>query len=116
MGSSGNAADPGHQFLEGKRLHQIIVCAQIKAGHLIGERAKRGDQDNGGLDALMAEGSQDIRAFHAGQHSVKQDHVVNILLPKVQRFFPVQTGIHGEMLLFQLVSQCIVQMSVVFGE
>ena len=71
-------ADPGQQFLQGKRLDQVVVGATVQALHAIGDFAARGQHDNGQVvkALLAAQHAQPLQATGVRQHPVEQDQIV----------------------------------------
>ena len=67
---------PGHQLLEGERLGQVVVGAELQPLDPVGDRAARGEHQHPGQRAGRDQRRADLVAVHAGQVPVEHDDVV----------------------------------------
>ena len=68
-------AHASQQHVEGKRLHQIIVRAEIEAFDHVLIRVARGQHQDRRLVLAQAQTPRHFEAVDAGQHQVEQDYV-----------------------------------------
>src|SRR4030095_13608308 len=68
-------AHPREELVEGEWLGEVVVGAEIEAGHLIGEPVARGEQQHRHLDLLLSSGLEDAQAIELGQPDVEDDEV-----------------------------------------
>ena len=90
-----HGAQSGQQLLEGERLDQVVVRAQVEASDAIGELVTRAENQDRRLRPARAQAAQDGQAVDLGEHDVEQDRVVRVGLGKGQPLFAVARGVDG---------------------
>jgi len=65
----------GEEDIEGKGFGEVVVGAGVEPLDDVGGRIARGEHQDGGLVAALAEAARNGEAVHAGQHAVQHDDV-----------------------------------------
>jgi len=66
---------PGDELLEGKGLDEVAVGAEVEAGDLVLQQARRGEHEDAGLAPGGSEPSADLVAVNVRQVAVQRDQV-----------------------------------------
>src|SRR5438874_5791240 len=89
-------ADTCDQLVEGKRLAEVVGCAEPEAAQLRRQiRASRDDHDRE-LGTRAVQLVQDAQPVEAGQEQVQQHEVVAVAARAFQPLAAVPGGVHGE--------------------
>ena len=114
VGGPGQNTDPGHQFLQGKRLDQIVIGAGIKAAHPVLDRIARCQKQDRGLFSGSAQAGQDFEPVGTGHHDVQNSQIIFCGLQIEDCLAAVQTAVDAVAGIRQFHGQDIVQISLIF--
>ena len=117
LGGGGGAAaehrlDAGHHFLGVEGLDHVIVCAQLKAQHLV-EGLALGRQHHDRGIAQLADAAADLEAVHLGHHHIQQHHIRLELVEFLKALFAVVGGRDLIALLGQVEPQQLADVGIV---
>lgn len=99
LGASQQRAQPGEQFAEIERLHEIIVGAGVESGDAIDYGFARREHEDGGVDASRAQRLHHAEPIGAWQHDIEHNGVVAVHGGLGDGMSSVGAGIHGIRLL-----------------
>ncbi len=74
MKASQHSFHTGQEFLGVERLQDVVVGAQLQTDDFV-QRITSGSQHQNRHVRLPAQLTHDVKAAHAGQHQVKDDHI-----------------------------------------
>jgi len=90
-----------YQFIEGKRLHQIIVRAEIEAADSILGLIVRRQNQNMAIIAFAAQSFEHRQSIDPGQHQIENDDIVVIGCDIRQGLFAVVCLVQRKAILSQ---------------
>lgn len=108
--------DPGHQLGQFEGLDQIIVGTGGKAGELVRQGIQRGEHEDGGLAAVLAQLFAQLLAVQPRQHDVEEDHVVMLAQGQVKAGLAVAGVVADDAADFQVLDDGIGQVEVVLDQ
>lgn len=82
------------QFLDGKRLHKIVVRAQPQSGHAIFDRILRREKKHRRFLSRRPQPFEHFAPIHSREHDVEDDHVVVMILRHLPGLRAVAGRIH----------------------
>ena len=92
-GAAQQRADPRQDFLEVKRLGDVVVGAGIEALHLVAPAVARGQDQDRHRAAVAAPGLQHRDAVHLGQADVEHDGVIGLAVAEEVPLLAVEGAI-----------------------
>ena len=77
MAAAQDSLHTGHHLHHAKGLNEVVVCAKVKALHLVKLRPLGGCHDDGNIPKLLtgAHACQQFDSVNAGEHDIQQDKV-----------------------------------------
>ena len=115
------AADQGaqarFQFLDRKRLGEVVIGAGAQAGELLVERVAGGEhQHRRRLAGFLAQALAHFQAVQAREHEVEDDHVVTVLCREAITVEPVGGIVDFESPAFEVFADHFRNVAVVFDD
>jgi len=100
-GSPAQCLDPRHQLGELERLGEVVIGAEPKPRHPLGNGGGSGEHQDPSLDARVNQGGAHLVAGHDGQIAVEDHDVVVVDREAVQGSIAVIDDVHGHALATQ---------------
>jgi len=100
-GTPQHGANAGGQLVRVKRLHKVVVGAELEASDLVFVVVLAGQQDYGDLGAL-SQATHNFETRHVGHEDVEHDDIGALLFGDTQGFFAVTGDDYAKSLAGQL--------------
>jgi hypothetical protein len=96
LAAAQHRTDAGQHLVEAEGLGDVVVAAQGQPGHLVLGRISCGEEQDGGVGAVLAQPPDDAEPVEAGHHHVEHQQVGAELLGEGERLLAIGRGGHLE--------------------
>jgi hypothetical protein len=108
--------DAGEELGHRERLGDVVVGAHPQGVHLELHGVLRREDEDGGADAAVAEGAQDLEPRHPGEAEIEHQEVEVPGARRLERGLPVADQLHGVLLLGEPAGHVLPYRAVVLND
>ncbi len=115
-GAAQQRADPGQDFLEMKRLGDIVVGAGVETLHLVAPAVARGEDQHRHGAPVAAPGLQHRNAVHLRQADIEHDRVIGLAVAEKVPLLAVERAIDHVAGVGQRRRELAIEIGIVFND
>src|SRR5262249_56214538 len=90
MGAAGGkeGGGGGQQVRDGERLDEIVVRTTVEPAYAVIDGVLGGEDQDGRLQAALAQGRQDLQPLSMGKHEIEDDAIERLVVGEEEAFLP----------------------------